>query len=95
MTDTIATPNSIRKAIPLTAPAPVIAIKFINKDHAFRIGRLKPKQIELVEKLPLTWLGKPSRQALVAEELRRLNASVANGAAAAQAPAAAEPATAA
>ena len=47
MTDTIATPNSIRKAIPLTAPAPVIAIKFINKDHAFRIGRLKPKQIEL------------------------------------------------
>ncbi len=55
----------------------------------------QPKQIELVEKLPLTWLGKPSRQALVAEELRRLNASVANGAAAAQAPAAAEPATAA
>ena len=39
----------------------------------------QPKQIELVERLPLTWLGKPSRHALVAEELRRLNASAANG----------------
>ena len=39
----------------------------------------QPKQIELVEKLPLTWLGKPSRHALVAEELRRLNAAAANG----------------
>ncbi len=38
----------------------------------------QPKQIELVERLPLTWLGKPSRQALVAEELRRLNAAAAN-----------------
>jgi long-chain acyl-CoA synthetase len=37
----------------------------------------QPKQIELVEKLPLTWLGKPSRHALVAEELRRLNAAAA------------------
>jgi long-chain acyl-CoA synthetase len=39
----------------------------------------QPKQIELVDRLPLTWLGKPSRHALVAEELRRLNASTANG----------------
>jgi long-chain acyl-CoA synthetase len=42
----------------------------------------QPKQIELVEKLPLTWLGKPSRQALVAEELRRLNAAAAAASAA-------------
>jgi long-chain acyl-CoA synthetase len=40
----------------------------------------QPKQIELVETLPLTWLGKPSRQALVAEELRRLNAAAASAA---------------
>ncbi len=43
----------------------------------------QPKQIELVERLPLTWLGKPSRRALVAEELRRLNAAAAAAAAAA------------
>ncbi len=37
--------RSIRKAIPLTAPKPVIAIKFINKNHAFRQGRLKPTDL--------------------------------------------------
>jgi serine/threonine-protein kinase Chk1 len=40
-------PPSIRKAIPKDKPRPVIAIKFINKDHAFRAGRLRPKQLEL------------------------------------------------
>jgi long-chain acyl-CoA synthetase len=34
----------------------------------------QPKQIEFRDQLPLSWLGKPSRRALVAEELRRLNA---------------------
>ena len=34
----------------------------------------QPKQIEFRSELPLSWLGKPSRRALVAEELRRLNA---------------------
>jgi long-chain acyl-CoA synthetase len=34
----------------------------------------QPKTIEFREKLPLTWLGKPSRRDLVAEEMRRLNA---------------------
>jgi long-chain acyl-CoA synthetase len=38
----------------------------------------QPKRIELVERLPHTWLGKPSRRALIAEELRRLNAAAAN-----------------
>jgi long-chain acyl-CoA synthetase len=38
----------------------------------------QPKQIELVDHLPHTWLGKPSRRALIAEELRRLNAAAAN-----------------
>ncbi|KAL2351436.1 kinase-like domain-containing protein [Cryomyces antarcticus] len=38
---------SIRKAAPLNAPRPIIAIKFINKEHAFRQGRLRPKQIAL------------------------------------------------
>jgi serine/threonine-protein kinase Chk1 len=38
---------SIRKAIPLNAPGPVIAIKFINKDHAFKSGRLRTKQLQL------------------------------------------------
>jgi long-chain acyl-CoA synthetase len=39
----------------------------------------QPKQIELREQLPQSWLGKPSKRALVAEELRRLNARPANG----------------
>lgn len=39
--------GSIRKATPHNKSNPVIAIKFINKDHAYRIGRLRPKQIEL------------------------------------------------
>jgi long-chain acyl-CoA synthetase len=34
----------------------------------------QPKAIEFRNELPLTWLGKPSRRALVAEEMRRLNA---------------------
>lgn len=36
---------SIRKAVPINAQKPVIAIKFINKEHAFKHGRLTPKQI--------------------------------------------------
>ncbi|KAF2471542.1 serine/threonine-protein kinase-like protein chk1 [Lindgomyces ingoldianus] len=38
---------SIRKACPLHAPKPVIAVKFINKEHAFRQGRLSPKQLKM------------------------------------------------
>ena len=34
----------------------------------------QPKAIEFRDELPLTWLGKPSRRDLVAEEMRRLNA---------------------
>jgi long-chain acyl-CoA synthetase len=34
----------------------------------------QPKAIEFRDQLPQTWLGKPSRRALVAEEMRRLNA---------------------
>ncbi|CAA9964181.1 hypothetical protein P3342_009400 [Pyrenophora teres f. teres] len=48
---------SIRKAIPKNAPKPVIAIKFINKEHAFRTGRLTPKQIKM-EIVLHTHLGK-------------------------------------
>lgn len=33
----------------------------------------QPKAIEFRDELPLTWLGKPSRRALIAEEMRRLN----------------------
>ncbi|KAF2461686.1 serine/threonine-protein kinase-like protein chk1 [Lineolata rhizophorae] len=36
---------SIRKAIPLHATKPVIAIKFVNKEHAFGTGRLSAKQL--------------------------------------------------
>ncbi|KAF2275129.1 Pkinase-domain-containing protein [Westerdykella ornata] len=36
----------IRKATPLHASHPVIAIKFINKAHAFTHGRLTPVQLE-------------------------------------------------
>ena len=39
--------DSIRKAVPHNAPKPVIAIKFINKEHAFKQGRLTPKQIKM------------------------------------------------
>jgi long-chain acyl-CoA synthetase len=35
----------------------------------------QPKAIEFRAELPLTWLGKPSRRDLVAEEMRRLNAA--------------------
>ncbi|CAI6338217.1 unnamed protein product [Periconia digitata] len=38
---------SVRKATPPGRTNPVIAIKFINKDHAFRQGRLSPKQISM------------------------------------------------
>jgi serine/threonine-protein kinase Chk1 len=38
---------SIRKAVPVNAPKPVIAIKFINKEHAFKTGRLTPKMIKM------------------------------------------------
>ncbi|ORY08911.1 serine/threonine-protein kinase Chk1 [Clohesyomyces aquaticus] len=38
---------SIRKACPLHATNPVIAVKFINKEHAFKQGRLTPKQLKL------------------------------------------------
>ncbi|KAL6707230.1 Chk1 protein kinase [Coniothyrium glycines] len=38
---------SVRKAVPHNAPKPVIAIKFINKEHAFKQGRLSPKQIKM------------------------------------------------
>ncbi|GAB7348033.1 hypothetical protein MBLNU459_g6071t2 [Dothideomycetes sp. NU459] len=47
-------PRRIRKATPKTSSSPVIAIKFINKEHAFRIGRLRPKQIELEISLHLS-----------------------------------------
>jgi long-chain acyl-CoA synthetase len=36
----------------------------------------QPKAIEFRAQLPLTWLGKPSRRDLVAEEMRRLNAEL-------------------
>lgn len=35
----------IRKACPHNASSPVIAVKFINKEHAYKLGRVKPKQI--------------------------------------------------
>jgi long-chain acyl-CoA synthetase len=44
----------------------------------------QPKAIEFREALPLTWLGKPSRRDLVAEEMRRLNAEAAREAPAAE-----------
>jgi serine/threonine-protein kinase Chk1 len=31
----------------MNAPKPIIAIKFINKEHAFKHGRLTPKQIQM------------------------------------------------
>ena len=37
----------IRKAVPPKQTGPVIAVKFINKEHAFRAGRLRPKQLKL------------------------------------------------
>lgn len=39
--------HSIRKAIPQNKSGPVIAVKFINKDHAFKAGRLRPKQLQI------------------------------------------------
>jgi long-chain acyl-CoA synthetase len=49
----------------------------------------QPKAIEFRDELPLTWLGKPSRRDLVAEEMRRLNQAAAQPPAAG--PAAAQP----
>jgi long-chain acyl-CoA synthetase len=46
----------------------------------------QPKSIEFRAELPLTWLGKPSRRDLVAEEMRRLNQAAAPAAAVAPAP---------
>ncbi|KAF2266636.1 serine/threonine-protein kinase-like protein chk1 [Lojkania enalia] len=48
---------SIRKACPLNAPRPIIAIKFINKEHAFRQGRLTPKHLKMEVTLH-SYLGK-------------------------------------
>jgi long-chain acyl-CoA synthetase len=42
----------------------------------------QPKAIEFRDQLPLTWLGKPSRRDLVAEEMRRLNQAAAQTASA-------------
>jgi serine/threonine-protein kinase Chk1 len=36
----------IRKACPIKAYKPVIAVKFIHKEHAYKLGRVKPKQIQ-------------------------------------------------
>lgn len=36
----------IRKAIPNNRSSPVVAIKFINKEHAFTNSRLRPKQLQ-------------------------------------------------
>lgn len=41
------TSYSIRKATPMNAPTPVIAVKFINKEHALKHGRLSPKHIAM------------------------------------------------
>jgi len=49
----------------------------------------QPRRIEFRDELPLTWLGKPSRRALLAEEMRRRNAE---GAAADASPDTLEPA---
>ncbi|KAF2431827.1 Pkinase-domain-containing protein [Tothia fuscella] len=35
----------VRKAIPINASKPIIAIKFINKDHAFNNGRVRQSQL--------------------------------------------------
>lgn len=39
--------RSIRKATPLNAPSPVIAVKFIHRAYALRHGRVTQKQIEM------------------------------------------------
>lgn len=36
----------IRKACPHNVSNPVIAVKFINKEHAYKLGRVKPKQLD-------------------------------------------------
>ncbi|KAF2117625.1 kinase-like domain-containing protein [Lophiotrema nucula] len=48
---------SIRKACPINASNPIIAIKFINKAHAFQQGRLSPKQL-MMEVTLHKYLGK-------------------------------------
>ncbi|KAL9625475.1 MAG: hypothetical protein Q9160_000538 [Pyrenula sp. 1 TL-2023] len=37
----------IKKAAPLHEPDPVFAVKFINRNYAYRYGKIKPKQIQL------------------------------------------------
>lgn len=41
------TERRVRKATPLNRSSPVIAVKFINKQHAFKAGRLTPKQLRI------------------------------------------------
>ncbi|KAF2770120.1 kinase-like protein [Teratosphaeria nubilosa] len=38
---------TIKKAAPKNASNPVIAVKFVNKNHAFKAGRLRPKQLQI------------------------------------------------
>ncbi|KAH9822010.1 protein kinase chk1, partial [Teratosphaeria destructans] len=38
---------TIKKAAPKNAPKPIIAVKFVNKSHAFKAGRLRPQQLHL------------------------------------------------
>lgn len=39
--------DSIRKAVPQGKSHPIIAVKFINKQHALRVGRIREDQIRL------------------------------------------------
>lgn len=39
--------HRIRKAMPLDAPSPVFAVKFIHKDYAIKNGRISAKQIAM------------------------------------------------
>lgn len=45
--DWLTHPISIRRAIPHHATSPVVAVKFIDKEHAFKNGRLRPKQLQM------------------------------------------------
>ncbi|KAK1059521.1 Chk1 protein kinase [Friedmanniomyces endolithicus] len=51
---------SIRKACPPNKPTPIIAVKFIHKPHAFRAGRLRPKQLQLECSLHRSVSGHPN-----------------------------------
>ncbi|KAK0984102.1 Chk1 protein kinase [Friedmanniomyces endolithicus] len=52
--------SSIRKACPPNKPTPIIAVKFIHKPHAFRAGRLRPKQLQLECSLHRSVSGHPN-----------------------------------